>query len=1592
MALAIAHLSQRQPGPVPAPPPSLTPSAATPITIPLPVGDSPLEVSSTAAGLAPLASSSTMHLAGTLEGSGKPVACLVDSGASGNFIDTAVARAAGVELSPSGRVVRLADGTERAVDGVARVTLALHTSEGDPIRYTVDMCVTALGSFDVILGMPWLQSTNPDVDWSARSLRARRSDGSHAHLTRAEPDEGQRLRQQVNCAAVKHNKMAKLMRQGDLDDLTLMAVRPARIRQRLAIGLAATQTAAARPDDKPRDPRLVTLLDEFKDVLPAELPPGLPPDRGVAHRIETVPGAKPHAPPLRRYSPAEDAEIRKQVNLLLERGHLRESVSPWGAMVLLARKKDGSLRFCVDYRGLNNQTVKNRYALPHADQCFDRAQGCSIFSKLDLHSGFWQILLDEGSAHLTAFRTHFGHYEYTVLPMGLCNAPATFMALMNKVLRKELDQFVLAFLDDIFVFSHSVDEHLQHLRTVLTRMRENRLYLKPSKCEWMKSEVEFLGHRIGEDGLTVDPHKVDAIRQWPAPTDVSDLRSFLGLANYYRRFIKGYSDLALPLTNLTANVDWRWGEVEQRALDTLKERLSRTPVLALADTTKPFVIHCDASGFAVGAVLMQDQGHGLQPVSFISEKMSAAERNYAPHEQELLALVYACERWRHYLEGGQPFTLLSDHKTLRHFATQPNLSPRQVRWRDKLVMFDFEIKYIEGVKNVVADALSRRSDHVAAQGLTLDRLLGGARVTGTTTKEEYLAAVEFLERRTTRTEAALPFLRTAAMAVIGPGACSGTPRDATVELSALRVAVLKATPADEAAARAAAQSAARDSVPLAADRPPVNKAGEVRLASQRCTADTRDGRHCGARTRFGEYCWRHLALLGGVRIKNSTIAEAGKGLYAARDFRKGEVVARYTGDIMPDGDAVDDGHHSRYLLSLTRDTVLDAARTNTAPGRMVNDPHGSGKRANVRFCCDQRKRTVTMRAMHSIIKGSELLVSYGRAYWDAVRQGRQAQAGGDRPPTAIKRVGRGVAHMPAEGVFAQGSRQTPIELDAAATRVRGSATGAPSTTGPAADSTLARHASWLGEVRALAQKDAGYAALLAHPPAEFTARDGLLWRGGALVLPASEGDKLRTTAMAECHDTPTGGHFGRDKTLVAVRKRFHWAGMPGDVERYVRSCTTCQLVKPVNRKTAGLLMPLPVPDEVDSHWTMDFVSGFPVTPRGFDAVQVHVSRGGHVARLAAARKDDTAPTVVQRFMESVVRNHGVPASVLTDRDPRLVSVGARKGFWHALMERLGTLLPHTSAYHAQTDGLTEKMNNTLITWLRAFVSKHPKDWDHQLPLAELAINSAPVASLGGRSPFELLIGRNPAQAVDRALVGDAQSLTAEQAVADVPAAEERLRAMRAAWVAARGDALEGQQRMTRQADKHRRNVVFKVGDMVLLSTRELTFKDERVRKLAPLFCGPFPVTEVINKNAYRLALPEHFAIAPVINVSRLRAYVCDHSAFPTRPAAQARPPPDAVDANGQGVYEVERILAHRGSGVSARYLVLWKGYAYEDATWENADNIAGASDALDEYRRLQRSLPQRKRVGVRLNAPSWDTGVADGVAPLTARRVVQSEA
>ncbi|XP_074293015.1 uncharacterized protein LOC141619902 [Silene latifolia] len=343
------------------------------------------------------------------------------------------------------------------------------------------------------------------------------------------------------------------------------------------------------------------LLREFADVFPDDLPPGLPPIRGIEHQVDLVPGAPLPNKAAYRCNPEEAKELQGQINELMERGYLRESMSPCAVPVLLVPKKDGSWRMCVDSRAVNNITIKYRFPIPRLDDLLDELHGSKLFSKIDLRSGYHQIRMREGDEWKTAFKTKYGLYEWTVMPFGLTNAPSTFMRLMNEVLKAFLGKFVVVYLDDILVYSRNLQKHLEHLRMVFETLREQKLYGKREKCSFLEEKILFLGYVVSGDGVEVDQSKVDAIRTWPSPCSVTEVRSFLGLASFYRRFIHNFSTIASPMTECLKKGTFMWGEAAQASFELLKERLSQAPILALPNFSQPFEVECDASGVGIGA-------------------------------------------------------------------------------------------------------------------------------------------------------------------------------------------------------------------------------------------------------------------------------------------------------------------------------------------------------------------------------------------------------------------------------------------------------------------------------------------------------------------------------------------------------------------------------------------------------------------------------------------------------------------------------------------------------------------------------------------------------------------------------------------------------------------------------------------------------------------------------------------------------------------------------------------------------------------------------------------------------------------------------
>ncbi|KAL0546072.1 hypothetical protein IC582_015977 [Cucumis melo] len=369
---------------------------------------------------------------------------------------------------------------------------------------------------------------------------------------------------------------------------------------------------------------LEPVVRDYPDFFPEELP-GLPPHEEIEFAIELEPGTVPLSKAPYRMTPAELKELKVQLQRLLNKGFIQSSVSPWGVPVLFVKKKDGSMRLCIDYRELNKVTVKNKYPLPRIDDLFDQLQGATVFSKIDLQSGYHQLRIKDSNVSKTSFCSRYGYYEFIVMSFGLTNAPAMFMDLMNRVFREFLDTFVIVFIDDILKYSNTEAKHEEHLRM-----------------------VSFLGHVVSKAGVFVDPAKIKAVTSWPRPSTVSEVRSFLGLAGYYRRFVENFSRIATSLTQLTRKgAPFVWCKACEDSFQNLKQKLVTTPVLPVPDDSGSFVIYSDASKKALGCVLMQ-QG---KVVAYASRQLKNHEQNYLTHDLELAAVVFALKIWRHYLYG-----------------------------------------------------------------------------------------------------------------------------------------------------------------------------------------------------------------------------------------------------------------------------------------------------------------------------------------------------------------------------------------------------------------------------------------------------------------------------------------------------------------------------------------------------------------------------------------------------------------------------------------------------------------------------------------------------------------------------------------------------------------------------------------------------------------------------------------------------------------------------------------------------------------------------------------------------------------------------
>ncbi|EXV01030.1 reverse transcriptase domain protein [Metarhizium robertsii] len=688
---------------------------------------------------------------------GHRVRILVDSGAMGNYISPRVVnryqlpwkhKEAPYELTDiEGKLFAYNDGIINQETDHLEVQIQGHSE-------VIQLDVMDVSEHDLVLGYPWLWESNPLINWRTGQLKWNETSGQQnqqnseertkfrhnlAHEQSSEEKEpssklskdqrqqtsGRKVVKTIGSTVTTSTALQTGIRTTISNKKTKAKIRKviATLRKDLAnTNKKLEEEKKNKNDNNDKSPitkeeRLKNIPKEYRKyekLFAEELETGLPEHSQWDHQIELINGKSTTFHKIYNLNAKELEALREYIDEMLAKGYIRASTSEAGYPVMFVPKKNGKLRLVVDYRRLNDITMKDRTPLPLISELRDRLHGMNWFTAVDLKGAYNLIRIKEGHEWMTAFRTKLGLFEYLVMPMGLTNAPATFQRMINSVLREYLDNFVVVYLDDILIFSKTLEDHKEHVHTILKTLQDAKLLVEPAKCKFHTQEVDFLGHTIRPNEIRMEKSKIEAVRNWPTPKNVKDIQSFRGFANYYRRFIKSYGEIAAPLDELTKkDKQWNWNDEAQCAFDKIKELITSEPVLRTFDPEKETELETDASDFALGAQVGQRDDDGkLHPIAFYSKKLHGAELNYPIYDKEFLAIINAFKEFRHYLMGSKhKVKVYTDHKNISHFATTQQLNGRQIRWAEYLSEFDYEIIHRKGSENGRADALSRRSDY-----------------------------------------------------------------------------------------------------------------------------------------------------------------------------------------------------------------------------------------------------------------------------------------------------------------------------------------------------------------------------------------------------------------------------------------------------------------------------------------------------------------------------------------------------------------------------------------------------------------------------------------------------------------------------------------------------------------------------------------------------------------------------------------------------------------------------------------------------------------------------------------------------------------
>jgi len=661
---------------------------------------------------------------------------LLDSGTTGNFIDKDFVRTKGISTWNISRPIPVfnIDGSPNEAGQISEVVDVVLRYKTHSERML--LAVSNLRKQGMILGYTWLKDHNPEVNWQTGEVQMNRCPPWYegCHVIRKE----RASRRKVEARAVnicwsrppseyvedsEEDKTPLWIceveyEQGDRLFITRILSEPAAKDFRATSMISQKLAEGARRALETRK-GLLTLPDcvkEFESVFAKEDFDILPAHKQWDHAIELVPGLEPKSSKVYPLSLVEQKELDSFLEENLCTGRIRPSKSPMAAPVFFIKKKDGSLRLVQDYRALNSMTVKNKYPLPLISELVSQLRRARYFTKLDIHWGFNNVRIKPGDEWKAAFRTNRGLFEPLVMFFSMTNSPATFQTMMNDIFQDLIAEgIIVVYLDDILIFTRTEEEHAKAIRQVLQVLQEHKLFLCLEKCEFCRERIEYLGLVISKNEVSMDPVKVAGVREWPTPENKTDVQTFLGFVNFYRRFIQDFSVKARPLFDLTRSEQvWTWSGREQTAFEDLKIAVTTAPVLMSPQNSELFWVEADSSDFATGAVLSQQSTADgkWHPIAFYSKSLSSVERNYEIHDKEMLAIIRALEEWRHFLEGAtHPVEIWTDHKNLEYFMTAKKLNRHQACWSLHLTRFDFLLHHRPGRTMGKTDALSRRADH-----------------------------------------------------------------------------------------------------------------------------------------------------------------------------------------------------------------------------------------------------------------------------------------------------------------------------------------------------------------------------------------------------------------------------------------------------------------------------------------------------------------------------------------------------------------------------------------------------------------------------------------------------------------------------------------------------------------------------------------------------------------------------------------------------------------------------------------------------------------------------------------------------------------